>query len=413
MASYSFEILKNRDFRILCATRLFGTMALQAQAVIVGWQVYSLTHSMLMLGLTGLAEAVPALACALVAGHIVDNSRPYRIFLACIGVLVLNMAFLYVVAGEMIALPKDEVVACIFAGVFVSGLARSFLSPSSFALQPQIVPRQHIPSASAWLTSMFQTGIIGGPAIAGLIYGGYGPHIAWLMPVSLMIIEFVLLFGIAPMHREFRGQEKREPGLISIREGGRFLMANHLLLCVMALDMFAVLFGGAVAMLPAVADKVLHVGSEGLGLLRAAPAFGAVTVTLWLAVKPPKVMRGALLLAVVAGFGVSIIAFGLSHVFWLSMLCLAVSGAFDSVSMLIRQTLVQWLTPAAMRGRISSVHTMFVISSNEIGAFESGVAAHFLGLTSSIVLGGVGTLIVVAATALIYPKLRSTAVSAD
>ncbi|HEU5047566.1 MAG TPA: MFS transporter [Rickettsiales bacterium] len=413
MASYSFEVLKNRDFRILCATRLFGTMALQAQAVIVGWQIYSLTHSTFKLGLVGLAEAVPAISCSLIAGHIVDISRPYRIFLACIAALVCNMCFLYLVASGMIALPDDVRVVCIFAGVFFSGIARSFLSPSSFALQPRIVPRQQIPSASAWLTSAFQTGIIAGPAIAGIIYGGYGPPVAWLMPVSLMCVELVILFGISQEHREFRGQEKREPSFVSIREGARFLITNHLLLCVMALDMFAVLFGGAVSMLPAVADQVLHVGSQGLGLLRAAPAMGAVAVTLWFAVKPLKVMRGALLLAAVAGFGVSIIVFGFSQWFWVSMLCLAASGAFDSVSMLIRHTLVQWLTPEGMRGRVSAVSTMFIISSNEIGAFESGLAAHFLGLTPSIVLGGIGTLIVVAVTAVIYPKLRATVVSAD
>ncbi len=409
----SLHVLRNRDFRILFMTRLLGTMALQAQAIIVGWQVYSLTRSPFMLGLAGLVEAIPALGCALVAGYVVDISRPYRVFLACITALALNMTFLFVTGGGVIALPNDTLIACIFTGVFFSGLARSFVIPSSFALQPQVVPREHIPAAGAWLANGFQIGVICGPAIAGIIYGAYGARSAWMMPMALMCAEFVFALGIGHAHRNFHSGQKREPIATSLREGWAFILSKKLLLCIMALDMFAVLFGGAIAILPAYADRVLHVGSEGLGALRAAPALGAVAMTLWFALRPMKEVKGSVLLWAVGGFGMCIIALGLSKAFWLSMLCLALSGALDSISMVIRYTLVQWLTPAHMRGRISAVNSMFIISSNEIGAFESGTAAQLLGLVPSILFGGLGTLVVVLAAALIFPAIRTTKVTAE
>jgi MFS family permease len=409
----SFSVLRLRDFRILLASRVLGTMALQAQAIIVGWQIYSLTHSPFMLGLTGLAEAIPALSCALFAGHVVDNNRPHVIFLSCIGALVLNMLFLFLLAGGVLPVSQAQLVPFILGGVFFSGLARSFIIPASFALQPQVIPRADIPAASAWLSGGFQLGIIVGPAIAGIVYGGYGSHIAWMLPVSLMTIEFILACTLSGIHRKFRSTSKREPAIASMKAGLAFIINNKILLCVMSLDMFAVLFGGAVAMLPAYADQILHVGAHGLGALRAAPALGAIVSALVLATSPMKRIRASTLLWVVAGFGVCIIGFGMSTVFWLSMALLVLSGGFDSVSMVIRQTLVQWLTPQNMRGRVSSVNSMFIISSNEIGAFESGVAAQFLGLMPSVVFGGIGTIIVVAATAMISPKFRKLVVDAE
>ena len=407
----SFSVLRLRDFRILLLARMFSTMALQGQAVIVGWQIYSLTKDPFLLGLTGLAEAIPALICALFAGHIVDISRPYRIFITCIGALTLNMIALFLIAGGV--LPVSNVVPWIFAGVFISGLVRSFIIPSTFALQPQIVSRAEIPSASAWLTGGFQIGIIVGPAIAGIIYGAYGARAAWMFPVLLIVAEFLLVCAMSKQHHHFRNERKAESAAKSIKAGWKFILGNPVLLAVMALDMFAVLFGGAVAMLPAFADQILHIGSAGLGALRAAPALGAVVVTLTLAVMPLKKVRASVLLWMVAGFGVCMIGFGLSEVFWLSFFFLAVSGAFDSVSMIMRQTLVQWLTPKEMRGRVSSVNSMFVISSNEIGAFESGVAARLLGLVHSVVLGGFGTLIVVGTTTLASRKFRQLVVRAE
>ena len=407
----SFNVLKYPDFRLLLCTRLFGGTAMQAQAVIVGWQIYSITKSPFMLGLSGLFEAIPALACALFAGHVVDSFRPHRVFHICIGLLALNMLMLFLIGGKIIPFEDGTIVYWLFAGVFVSGLLRSFLMPASFVLQPQIIPRNENSAASAWLTGTFQTAIISGPAIAGIIYGGYGATTAWTIPVSLMAIEFLVIAMMSKKIKNYKAAEKREPAVQSIKAGWKFILTNKILLSVMALDMFAVLFGGAVSMLPAFADQVLHVGSEGLGILRASPAIGAILVALYLATNPLKTIKATTLLWVVAGFGICIIGFGLSQYFWLSLVFLAISGAFDSVSMIIRSTLMQLLTPDAMRGRVSSVNSMFIISSNEIGSFESGTAARFLGLVPSVVFGGICTITIVALTALCVPKFRRTVVN--
>jgi MFS family permease len=412
MSALSFAVLRLRNFRLLLSTRICGVMALQCQAVIVGWQIYSITKNPFMLGLTGLVEAVPALLCALFAGYVVDNSRPHRVYMLCVLVLTLNTLALYLFAGDVITVDHSILLPIMYGCVFISGLARSFIMPAAFSLLPKIVSRAEIPAASAWQSSGFQIAAIGGPAIAGIIYGFYGPSGAWILPMTFMTLSFILLNLIDTSTHTYN-TEKREPAIQSIKAGWSFILQNPVLLSVMVLDMFAVLFGGAVSMLPAYADKVLHVGSEGLGALRAAPAIGAVLTALVLATRPMKTLSAKRLLTVVAGFGVCIIAFGLSQYFWLSMICLALSGCFDSVSMVIRSTLMQLLTPETMRGRVSSVNSMFIISSNEIGAFESGTAARFLGLVPSVVMGGCATLLVVAMTTLLSPKLRRTVVKVD
>ena len=402
----NLSVLRIRDFRSILVARIFVMMAWISQDVIIGWQVYSITKSPFMLGLTGLVEAVPALICALFAGHIVDISRPFRVLVVCISVLAFNSFMLMLVGGEHIMLPGG-IIMWLFIGIFISGLVRAFVMPSLFALMPQIIPRAEMPSASAFMTSCYQIATIISPAIAGLIYGGYGARVAWFLPVIFVFISFVMqIGGLSEKVRHWKSSEKREAAAKSIKAGWKFIFTNKILLSVMALDMFAVLFGGAVAMLPAYADQVLHVGSEGLGLLRAAPAIGAVVAALVLAVKPFKTIKGSLLLKVVFGFGVCMIGFGMSTIFWASMFFLIMSGVFDSVSMVVRQTLMQWLTPDSMRGRVSAVNSMFIISSNEIGAFESGTAAKLLGLVPSVIFGGIGTLVVVAATAVFAPSLR-------
>jgi MFS family permease len=412
MSNFSFDVLRLRDFRILLATRIFGVMALQCQAVIVGWQIYSITHDPFMLGLTGLTEAVPAIACALFAGHIVDISRPQRVYFFCYLALALNTLALFLFAGGIVPAAHAHLLFLIYMCIFISGLSRSFIMPAAFSLLPQIVPRPQIPAAMAWQSSGFQIAAIGGPAMAGIIYGIWGPTIAWILPVTFMLGSFILLNFIDTSKHTYN-REKREPAMKSIKAGWQFILSKPVLLSVMALDMFAVLFGGAVSMLPAYADQVLHVGSEGLGALRAAPAIGAVITAVILAMRPMKVLSAKRLLIVVAGFGACIIAFGLSHIFALSMFFLALSGAFDSVSMVIRSTLMQLLTPDEMRGRVSSVNSMFIISSNEIGSFESGTAARLLGLVPSVVLGGMATLGIVGLTAWLSPKMRRTVVRTD
>lgn len=412
MASLSFDVLKKRDFQFFVLARMFGTMALQAQAVIVGWQIYVLTGSELMLGLTGLAEAVPALSCALFSGHVVDTSRPHRVLLLSVSVLVLNIFTLFLIAGGVVPFAAHHTVAMIFAGVFISGIVRSFTIPSAFSLLPQIVAREDIPSASAWTTSGFQIGIVIGPALAGIMYGAYGAQTAWTLPLVLICLQFLCVLALGTKHRHFRNSAVRESALKSIKAGWRFIFSHPVLLAAMGLDMLVVLFGGVVAILPAFADQVLKLGSEGLGLLRAAPAIGAGATTLYLAVFPPKAIHAKWLLFVMAGFGLSMIGFGLSRWLGMALLFLVVSGMFDAVGMLIRQTLTQWLTPAEMRGRVSSVNSMFVISSNELGAFESGTAAQFMGLVPSILFGGGLTLFIVALIARYSPQLRHTVVDA-
>ncbi len=409
----SFSVLRIADFRLLIGTRMFVVMAMQAQAVIVGWQVYSITKDPFMLGLTGLVEAVPAILCALISGYIVDNNRPHRIMQLCLATLALNTLLLCIIAGGMVDLSQGFVLVYIFIGIFVSGLARSFIMPSSFSLLPQIVAREDIPSASAWMSSSFQIAAITGPAVAGIVYGIYGVQAAWIIPTALMSAAVVMLSIVSKGPRMFQSTQVREPAVKSITAGWRFIFDNPVLLSVMALDMFAVLFGGVVAMLPAFADQVLHVGSEGLGALRAAPAMGAIITALVLAVKPLKTIRATVLLAAVFGFGLCMIGFGLSESLWLAMVFLALSGAFDSVSMVMRATIMQWITPEPMRGRVSAVNSMFIISSNEIGTFRSGVSASLIGLIPSILFGGVCTLGIVAATALGSRTFRRTVIRAD
>ena len=409
----SFSVLRNRNFRLLMLTRIGGMFALQAQAVIVGWQVYTLTHDAFMLGLVGLTEAIPAIICALFSGHIVDISRPHRVYLLCVLGLASISGVLLLFAGGFIPVGQNHLLSILFIGVFLSGVARSFIMPASFTMLSQIVPRADIPAASAWLSSGFQFASISGPALAGLIYGGYGAAVAWFIPVSCMVIAAASIAAIDHHHRHYRSAEKREPMVQSIKAGWRFIISNKVLLSVMMLDMFAVLFGGAVAMLPAFADTVLHTGSEGLGLLRAAPAVGSIISALYLALKPMKKIHARLLLYVVAGFGCCVIGFGLSDSFWLAMFFLAASGAFDSVSMVVRATLFQLLIPDAMRGRVSAVGSMFIISSNEIGAFESGAAASLFGLVPSIIIGGIASLFVVGAAALFSPKLRHMVIDTE
>ena len=358
----TYNVLRNRDFRRLLATRLAGIFGLQAQAVIVGWQVYTLTHDALMLGLIGLTEAVPAVLFALFAGHIVDKSRPHRIFMRCLAAHTLISLVLLLVAGGYVASTPKGMLAVLFGGIFLSGLTRSFIMPSSFSLLARMVPRHDMPAASAWLSSGFQMAAIAGPAVAGVVYGGYGAAIAWLLPLMLMLVALVALMGIHPEHRQFKNQDSREPTLKSIAAGWRFVMDSPVLLPIMALDMFAVLFGGAVAILPVFADQILQLGSEGLGLLRAAPAVGSIATALYFALKPMPVMTGRRLLTVITGFACCMIGFGLSRHVALAALFLAASGAFDSVSMVMRGALMQLLIPESMRGRVSALNSMFITS---------------------------------------------------
>lgn len=393
--------------------RLSSALALQAQAVIVGWQIYQIRHDPLLLGLIGLAEAVPAISGSFISGHMVDTHRPAVVFRWSLTVLFLNSCALWLAVAPFLSLGDELRLTLLFCAVFVSGAARSFSSPAVFSIIPRIVSRKELAAAAALNSSTYQIASIAGPAIGGLVFGAAGAMTAFAIPALAQLAALISAFGLSHDIKLLKNQNIREPFVKSVRSGLKFTFTHRVILSALTLDMFSVLFGGAVAVLPIYADQVLHVGSMGLGFLRAAPSIGSVCVALVIAFRPMRVISGATLLWVVAGFGLSTLAFAVSTSFVFSMLCLAASGAFDGVSMVIRSTILQLLTPENMRGRVSSVSSVFITSSNEIGAFESGAAARLMGLVPSVVFGGLMTLVVVAATALLSPELRKTRIKHD
>ena len=380
------------------------TIAAQMQGIIVGWQVYELTHDPLSLGLIGLAEALPFISIALYSGHIADRFNRKKIilwfdllFLFASGLLLLITYYKTGIIGKYGILP-------IYFCVAISGIARAFLYPATIALMAQLVPRSLYTNSSTWSSTIWQVAAITGPAIGGLLYGFFGVKVAYMAVIVSMLVSFLLLSNIRS--RPIPAIDEEETIMQRLANGIRFVFSNQLLLGAMALDMFAVLFGGAVAMLPVFAAEILYVGPQGLGLLRAAPMAGAVLMSVVLAYRPPMVRAGRLLLIGVAGFGLSIICFALSRNFYLSLGLLALSGMFDNISVVIRSATMQLVAPDEMRGRVASVNSIFIGSSNEIGSFESGVAAKLMGLVPSVIFGGLMTLGIVGATAKWAPKLR-------
>ena len=401
----ALAVLKLKDFRLFLSFRFFMTIAAQMQSIIVGWQVYELTHDPLSLGLIGLAEALPFISVALYAGHIADRFNRKKIilwfdflFLFASGLLLLITYHKTGIIGKFGVLP-------IYLCVAISGIARAFLYPATIALMAQVVPRSLYTNSSTWNSTTWHVAAITGPAIGGLVYGFFGVKIAYMTVIVSMLVSFMLLTNIRS--RPVPAIDEKETLTQRLSNGIRFVFSNQLLLGAMALDMFAVLFGGAVAILPVFAAEVLKVGPEGLGLLRAAPMVGAVLMSVVLAYRPPVVRAGRLLMIGVAGFGLSIICFALSTNFFLSMGLLALSGMFDNISVVIRSATMQLVTPDEMRGRVASVNSIFIGSSNEIGSFESGVAAKLIGLIPSVIFGGIMTLMIVGVTAKWAPKLRN------
>jgi MFS family permease len=412
-ASSSFQfnspILKIKDFRYLLFTYFLIIIALQVQAVIVGWQIYQINKDPLLLGLIGLTEAIPAITCSFFSGHIVDISKPATIFRISILVILLNTLMIFSTVSPGIQWPAHLQLAVLFFGIFISGAARSFTSPAQFSLIPQVVPRSLLSAAAAFGSSGYTFAAIIGPAIGGLAYGFVGAVWAFALPCVFALIAFLFSNFLSKEAKQLQSHDsKREPMWQSIRSGMSFIYKEKVLVSTMALDMFSVLFGGAVAVLPIFADQVFHVGSTGLGLLRSAPAVGSVLISIYLALRPMKVISGARLLFVIGGFGVMMVLFATTHNFYWALIFLAISGVFDGVNMVIRGTIKQLLTPDHMRGRVSSLSTIFTTSSNEIGAFESGVAAKLIGLGPSVIFGGVMTLLIVAFVTVISPELRRT-----
>ena len=400
----AYAVLKVKDFRFFLTFRFFTTIAFQMQSIIVGWQMYELTKDPLALGLIGLAEALPNIAVALFAGHAADRYNRKTIIvwftlLFLVGTLAL---FLFTV-------PKLGILAAlgvlpIYLVVAVSGVSRAFLYPSIIALMSQLVPRELYTNSSTWNSTVWHIGAITGPAIGGLVYGFFGVRVAYLA-VLLFLVTAMVLLGFVKNHSAPPAVEG-ETLVQRLSSGLKFVYHNQILLGAMSLDMFAVLFGGAVAMLPIFAAEVLKVGPQGLGFLRAAPMVGAVMMSVVLAYRPPMVHAGRNMMIGVAGFGLSIICFALSKNFYLSLFLLMMSGMFDNISVIIRATAMQLLTPNEMRGRVASVNAIFIGSSNEIGSFESGLAARLIGLIPSVIFGGIMTLGIVGFTSKFAPRLR-------
>ena len=378
------------------------TVATQIQAVVVSWQIYELTKDPFSLGLIGLAEAVPFLGFALFAGHVADTAGRLRISLVALGVLVgcsLTLLGFSIRPG----LINSTRVWPMYAVIFLSGIARSFLQPARQALGAELVPRELYPNAVTWRSSTWQLAEVVGPAIGGLVYGFANATAAYAVDATLM---GVALLSLGRIRHRSEHLVTEASFLASLVTGVRFVRGQPLILGALTLDLFSVLFGGAVALLPVFAAEILHVGPEGLGVLRAAPAVGAVVMSLGLAHRPPLRQAGRTLLVSVALFGLCMIGFGLSRNFFLSCALLALSGMVDTVSVVIRSTLLQVMTPNHLLGRVAAVNAIFIGSSNELGAFESGTAARLLGTVPSVVLGGLATLLVVGVTALKVPTLR-------
>jgi MFS family permease len=393
------------NFRWFVASILAMAMGAQIQGVVVAWQMYAITHDPLALGMVGLAEAAPFIAFALYAGHVADIRDRKRIALSALVILFLCSGALAVTS--LLFLMRGEAGGwirwTIYAVIVVCGAARSFLLPARNALGADLVPRPLFPSAVAWRTGIWQVAAVTGPAMGGLLYAWVGATSSYAIAAGLMAISLVTVARIRAPARP--PAARAEPLVASVRAGLTFLFSRPVFLGAMTLDLLAVLFGGAVALLPIFAEEILHVGPQGLGALRAAPAVGAVLMSILLALRPPPRRAGRLFLSAVALFGVFMIAFALSRSIWLSLLLLAASGAADMLSVYFRSTLMQVMVPSGMLGRVSAVNQIFVGSSNEIGAFESGVAAKLLGTVSSVVAGGVITVVVTLVTAWRVPAL--------
>ncbi|MFL5620636.1 MAG: MFS transporter [Gemmatimonadaceae bacterium] len=400
----AYAALRHREFRWFIVSLFTMVVGSQLQAVVVGWQVYRITHDPLSLGLIGLAEALPFIGVALPAGYLADQRDRRVISVSCLFVLACCSAALLAFSLATGLLTRVGV-GPIYATIFVSGIARGILQPARQALGAEIIPRNVYQNAIAWRSSTWQTAAVIGPAIGGLLYGFAGPVTSYGVAMVLMLVAlaaFLMVRYVAAPRSLGRASMVAE-----LLSGLHFVWSEHAILAALSLDLFSVFLGGAEALLPVFASEILKVGPQGLGLLRAAPAAGAVTMGIFLAHRPPFRRAGRTMLIAVAVFALAIVGFGLSRDYYLSLALLALSGMADNVSVVIRSTLIQLLTPPQMLGRVSAVNSIFIGSSNELGAFESGVAARLLGAVPAVVLGGSAALAVVGLTARLVPRLRT------
>lgn len=401
-----YQALRYKEFRAYVLARFLITIAVTMQAVIIGYEVYELTNSKLLLGLIGLTEAIPAIGIAMYGGYVADKSEKRNMLAAFVALYTVMCALLLVFTHSSIitSIGKDNVVFLIFFVIFFTGIARSFSGPASFGLAAQIVPREVYQSSITWASAAWQSGAVLGPAVGGILLGKLGITYTFAIIVVFLSVAVISILQIEKKPIQF--VPKGETVYQSAIQGLKFVFENKVILSCISLDLFAVLFGGAVALLPVYAKDILHVGAEGLGWLRASQAVGAIIMLLILAYYPIRKNAGLILLAAVFGFGVFIILFGISTIFWFSMFCLIMSGALDGISVSVRHTIIQMSTPDNMRGRVSAVNSMFIGSSNEIGEFESGATAAAMGTIPAVIFGGCMTCLVVIVTYFISPSIR-------
>lgn len=401
----TFVAFRHLNFRRFIFSKFMLTLALQIQFVVLSWQVYEITHDPLSLGFIGLAEAIPAVGLALYGGYISDRSDRRKILVWVQALLIVCSVLLAYISYHFSSLPLEQQHAFPFYMImFGVGVLRGFYSPAQFPLMTQLVPREAYANSSAWNSTFWHIAVVLGSSGGGLLLGFCGKNTSYLVVLIVMLLGFIQIVRIPSQPvQEIKPGEKM---MSSIREGLRFVFSNQAILGALSLDLIAVLFGGATAMLPVFASDILQVGEKGFGFLRAAPFAGSVLMALYMTKHPPVKQAGKKLLFCVGGFSVCMIAFALSRNFYLSLFILAASGAFDNVSVVIRSMIMQLLTPDHMRGRVSSVSTMFISSSNEIGAFESGFAAKMLGLVPSVIIGGAVALGSVGAAGAALPELR-------
>jgi MFS family permease len=400
----AFDALKVKPFRQFVLARFFLIFSVQMQNLILSWMIYDITKDPLSLGLIGIAEIIPFLSVVLFAGNMADKfSRKKMVFFSTLIITCASIFLYYLVANEG-QFEQSNLLIYYYVIVVAIGFGRGFFGPASQAMVPTLVPANIFANATTWNTTAFHIASIIGPAVGGLLFGYGGAYLSMPIIILLQMISLLLYFSLK--YNQIFNHNNNEPILQRLLGGIRFVFTNQVIINSLSLDLFAVLFGGATALLPVFAVEVYHCGAQGLGVLRSAPAAGAVLMAVILMWKPPGKAAGKILLSAVALFGLCMIVFALSKNFYLSLFILALSGAVDNVSVVIRQTLVQMNTPDEMRGRVASVNSVFISLSNEIGSFESGLAAKVFGLVPSVIYGGLATIGVVGVTAKIAPKLR-------
>ncbi|MGY4537504.1 MFS family permease [Mucilaginibacter sp. UYNi724] len=408
----SFAALKYKDFRSYLGMRFCFTFAYQMQTVVLGFYIYQLTHSKIALAFIGLSEAIPAVGIALYGGYIADKYEKRKMLLIIfVGVFISSLVmFITTLTNVASQLHTNGILMILYAMIFCNGLARAFYGPATFTIYAQSIPKELYPNGSTWSSSSWQVASILGPLTGGFIYG-FAHHVipglsgitaTFGLTLIFMLVSLILVYVLREYPPVFIPKENI---WVSLKEGLNFVFTNKMMFYAMSLDLFSVFFGGVVALLPVFALDILKVGAEGLGIMRMASSLGAALTMLAMIRFSPMNKPWRNLLIAVAGFGVCIIGFGLSTVFYVSLVFLFLQGAFDSVSVIIRGTIMQLLTPDHMRGRVSAVNSMFIGSSNEIGDFESGMAAKLFGTIPAVLFGGSMTLVIVTITFLKTRKL--------